>query len=181
MRLSCCLPVGLGLVGAALDHSRDGLNKSVDCSSTHRKLSRADGLFRVSLGLRKLQHHPTMQHIHGVFPRAGLHRGHARLEKPCRAAALTSLSCVPCPTCARPRGGTRLGIASRARFGSWCYRIFTRYIKVTVLNGSSLRPVPLGSGKDKDSRWVDIYEAELDEERSARRPSCPAGVGSDNL
>ena len=27
----------------------DGLNKSVDCSSTHRKLSRADGLFRVSL------------------------------------------------------------------------------------------------------------------------------------
>ena len=28
---------------------RDGLNKSVDCSSTHRKLSRADGLFRVSL------------------------------------------------------------------------------------------------------------------------------------
>ena len=29
---------------------RDGLNKSVDCSSTHRKLSRADGLFRVSLG-----------------------------------------------------------------------------------------------------------------------------------
>ena len=30
--------------------SRNGLNKSVDCSSTHRKLSRADGLFRVSLG-----------------------------------------------------------------------------------------------------------------------------------
>ena len=29
--------------------SRDGLNKSVDWSSTHRKLSRADGLFRVSL------------------------------------------------------------------------------------------------------------------------------------
>ena len=29
---------------------RDALNKSVDCSSTHRKLSRADGLFRVSLG-----------------------------------------------------------------------------------------------------------------------------------
>ena len=30
---------------------RDGLNKSVDCSSTHRTLSRADGLFRVSLVL----------------------------------------------------------------------------------------------------------------------------------
>ena len=33
----------------ALALARDGLNKSVDCSSTHRKLSRADGLFRVSL------------------------------------------------------------------------------------------------------------------------------------
>ena len=29
--------------------SRDALNKSVDCSSTHRELSRADGLFRASL------------------------------------------------------------------------------------------------------------------------------------
>ncbi len=36
--------------------TRDGLNKSVDCSSTHRKLSRADGLFRASL----VQHrHPS--------------------------------------------------------------------------------------------------------------------------
>ena len=33
----------------ALAPARDGLNKSVDCSSPHRKLSRADGLFRVSL------------------------------------------------------------------------------------------------------------------------------------
>ena len=32
--------------------ARDGLNKSVDYSSTHRKLSRADGLFRGSLGRR---------------------------------------------------------------------------------------------------------------------------------
>ena len=32
-----------------LNSVKDGLNKSVDCSSTHRKLSRADGLFRVSL------------------------------------------------------------------------------------------------------------------------------------
>ena len=34
------------------------------------------------------------------------------------------------------------------------YHVFTRYVKVTFLNGASLRPVPLGAGKDKDSRWV---------------------------
>ena len=47
------------------------------------------------------------------------------------------------------------------------YHVFTRYVKVTFLNGASLRPVPPGSGKDKDSRWVDIHEGELDEERMA--------------
>ena len=37
---------------SSINRSRDGLNKSVDCGSTHRKLSRADGLFRVSLAMR---------------------------------------------------------------------------------------------------------------------------------
>ena len=45
--------------------------------------------------------------------------------------------------------------------------VFTRYVKVTFLNGVSLRPVPPGSGKDKDLRWIDIYEGELDEEQMA--------------
>ena len=39
---------------------KDGLNKSVDCSSTHRELSRAGGLFRVSLTC--------------IIPRSTLHR-----------------------------------------------------------------------------------------------------------
>ncbi len=43
------------------------------------------------------------------------------------------------------------------------YHVFTRYVKVTFLNGASLSPVPPGSGKDKKSRWVDIHEGELDE------------------
>ena len=43
------------------------------------------------------------------------------------------------------------------------YHVFTRYVKVTFLNGSSLQPIPPGSGKDPDSRWIDIYEGELDE------------------
>ncbi len=36
------------------------------------------------------------------------------------------------------------------------YHVFTRYVKVTFLNGSSLDPVPPGGGKDPDARWVDI-------------------------
>ena len=45
------------------------------------------------------------------------------------------------------------------------YHVFTRYVKVTFLNGALLEPVPPGSGKDKDARWVDIYEGDLDEEQ----------------
>ena len=43
------------------------------------------------------------------------------------------------------------------------YHVFTRYVKVTFLNGASLDPEPPGSGKDPDARWVDIYEDQLDE------------------
>ena len=39
------------IAGLHPQRAKDGLNKSVDCSSTHRTLSRADGLFRVSLVL----------------------------------------------------------------------------------------------------------------------------------
>ena len=45
------------------------------------------------------------------------------------------------------------------------YHVFTRYVKVTFLNGASLNPEPPGSGKDPESRWADIYEGELDEEQ----------------
>ena len=43
--------------------------------------------------------------------------------------------------------------------------VFTRYVKVTFFQGALLQPVPPGSGKDKDSRWIDIHEDELDEEQ----------------
>ena len=43
------------------------------------------------------------------------------------------------------------------------YHVLTRYVKVTFFRGGSLRPVPPGSGKDKDARWIDIYEDELNE------------------
>ena len=45
--------------------------------------------------------------------------------------------------------------------------VFTRYVKVTFFHGASLRPVPPGSGKDRNSRWVDIPEDGLDEAQMA--------------
>ena len=38
-------------------------------------------------------------------------------------------------------------------------------MKVTFFQGTALRPVPPGAGKDEDSRWIDIYEDGLDEEQ----------------
>lgn len=43
------------------------------------------------------------------------------------------------------------------------YHVFARYVKVTFFQGASLQPIPPGVGKDKDSRWIDIYEADLTE------------------
>ena len=43
--------------------------------------------------------------------------------------------------------------------------VFTRYVKVTFLNGASLQPAPPGAGKDKDARWVDLHEGEFDAEQ----------------
>ncbi len=65
------------------------------------------------------------------------------------------------------------------------YHVFTRYVKVTFLNGASLDPVPPGSGKDPDSRWVDIYEGELDEDQMTewvrQSASLPGWKGFDTL
>ena len=47
------------------------------------------------------------------------------------------------------------------------YHVFTRYVKVTFLQGASLDPIPPGSGKDKDARWLDIYEDGFEEGQMA--------------
>ena len=57
------------------------------------------------------------------------------------------------------------GVEGEGWFAS--YHVFTKYVKVTFFNGAGLSPLPPGSGKDQDSRWVDIHEGELDEERMA--------------
>jgi hypothetical protein len=43
------------------------------------------------------------------------------------------------------------------------YHVFARHVKVTFFQGALLQPVPPGAGKDKDSRWIDIYGGKLDE------------------
>ena len=46
------------------------------------------------------------------------------------------------------------------------FHTFTNYVKVTFLQGTSLRPVPPG-GKSKDARWIDMHENDLDEAQMA--------------
>lgn len=46
------------------------------------------------------------------------------------------------------------------------FHVFTRYVKVTFFQGTSLQPVPPG-GTSKDARWIDVHEGELDEARMA--------------
>ena len=57
------------------------------------------------------------------------------------------------------------GIEGQGWFVS--YHVFVQYVKVTFFRGASLEPVPPGSGKDKDARWINIYEGELDEAQMA--------------
>ena len=45
---------------------------------------------------------------------------------------------------------------------------FTRFVKVTFFDGTSLRPVPPGgTPKSKETRWIDVHEGELDEAQMA--------------
>jgi hypothetical protein len=45
---------------------------------------------------------------------------------------------------------------------------FSKYVEVTFLNGAELSPEPPSSGKDPDSRWVDIFEGEVDEKQMTK-------------
>jgi hypothetical protein len=48
------------------------------------------------------------------------------------------------------------------------YHCFTKYVKVTFFRGTSLRPVPPGSSKHKEVRYLDIHEDDpLDEAQLA--------------
>lgn len=53
--------------------------------------------------------------------------------------------------------------------GSWflSFHCFTSYIKVTFFRGTSLDPVPAGTSKHPEVRYLDIREGEFDEDRFA--------------
>ena len=58
------------------------------------------------------------------------------------------------------------GVEGRGWFLS--FHVFTRYVKVAFFRGTSLRPVPPGASKGKDTRYIDIHEGdELDEAQMA--------------
>ena len=69
------------------------------------------------------------------------------------------------------------GVRKAVKWNSPMYRVegrglflgfhtFTRFIKVTFFNGTSLRPVPPG-GTGKEARWIDVHEDDLDETQMA--------------
>ncbi|MGI8525834.1 MAG: DUF1801 domain-containing protein, partial [Pseudolabrys sp.] len=48
------------------------------------------------------------------------------------------------------------------------HHCFTKYVKVAFFRGTSLRPVPPGESKSKDTRYLDIHEDDqLDETQLA--------------
>ena len=53
------------------------------------------------------------------------------------------------------------GVEDHAWFLS--FHVFAQYIKVAFFRGASLRPLPPGTSKQKDVRYLDIYEDQLDE------------------
>ncbi|MCY4555838.1 MAG: DUF1801 domain-containing protein [Chloroflexi bacterium] len=66
------------------------------------------------------------------------------------------------------------------------YHVFTRYVKVTFLNGSSLDPLPPVESKDKDTRYYHIHEdgavdEELVEHWIRQAAAIPGWKGFDTL
>jgi hypothetical protein len=58
------------------------------------------------------------------------------------------------------------GIESQGEQTGWflSFHCFTRYVKVAFFRGTSLRPVPPGESRGKDTRYLDIHENDqLDE------------------
>jgi hypothetical protein len=48
------------------------------------------------------------------------------------------------------------------------FHMFTNYVKLTFFKGTSLDPVPPGTSKHKEVRYLDIREGELDEAQLAK-------------
>ena len=99
--------------------------------------------------------------------RAGVHRGHAGWKRDIgrRLDALIART-VPGVRKAVKWNSPLYGVGDQGWFlGVHC---FTKYIKVAFFRGTSLRPVPPGESKTKDTRYLDIHEDDpLDETQLA--------------
>ena len=74
---------------------------------------------------------------------------------------------VPSPACARRPNGTRplYGVEDQVWFlGIHC---LTNYVKVAFFRGASLRPLPPGTSKQKDVRYLHIRDDEFAEAQLA--------------
>ncbi len=67
-------------------------------------------------------------------------------------------SCAPFPACARPSNGTRRFTTVEDQGWFLGIHCFTHYVKVAFFRGTSLRPVPPGESKSRDTRYLDIHE-----------------------
>lgn len=45
------------------------------------------------------------------------------------------------------------------------FHCFTKYVRVAFFRGAALKPVPPGASKQKEVRYLDVYEGELDEKQ----------------
>jgi hypothetical protein len=62
------------------------------------------------------------------------------------------------------------------------FRCFTKYVKVSFFRGVDLDPVPPGSGKQPDVRWLDVYEDDaLDEAQLVAWIDQAAGLPGSRL
>ncbi len=59
------------------------------------------------------------------------------------------------------------GVADQDQGWFLGFHCMTKYVKVAFFRGASLRPVPPGASKQKDVRYLDIHEGELDEAQFA--------------
>ena len=61
------------------------------------------------------------------------------------------------------------GIGGQGEGQGWFLSLhcFTKYVKVAFFRGTSLRPVPPGESKNKEVRYLDIREDQLDEAQMA--------------
>ena len=55
------------------------------------------------------------------------------------------------------------GIEGKGWFLS--FHVFTKYLKVGFFRGAALKPVPPGASKDKNMRYLDIYEDDKFDEK----------------